>query len=69
MVEALRKRQVKKKFLCAGAVIGRHADAAHGDEVRRTQRGNNNGYCQDTDILVRLGPSRRLLDLAGGSGI
>jgi glycogen operon protein len=21
-----------------------------GDEVRRTQRGNNNGYCQDSDI-------------------
>ncbi len=23
---------------------------AHGDEVSRTQRGNNNGYCQDNDI-------------------
>lgn len=21
-----------------------------GDEVRRTQRGNNNGYCQDNEI-------------------
>ena len=26
-----------------------------GDEVRRTQRGNNNAYCQDNEIeLVRL---------------
>ena len=30
-----------------------------GDEVRRTQRGNNNAYCQDNELtLVRLGPRR-----------
>ena len=30
-----------------------------GDECRRTQKGNNNAYCQDNDIsLVRLGPGR-----------
>ena len=30
-----------------------------GDECRRTQRGNNNAYCQDNDIsLVRLEAGR-----------
>ena len=30
-----------------------------GDEVRRTQRGNNNAYCQDNEIeLVRLDAAR-----------
>ena len=30
-----------------------------GDEVRRTQDGNNNTYCQDNEIeLVRLGERR-----------
>ncbi len=28
----------------------RGADDAHGDELGRTQGGNNNGYCQDNDI-------------------
>ena len=23
---------------------------AHGDELGRTQRGNNNGYCQDNEL-------------------
>ena len=26
------------------------ADAAHGDELGRTQQGNNNGYCQDNEL-------------------
>ena len=31
-----------------------------GDEIGRTQRGNNNAYCQDNEhLLVRLGPRRR----------
>ena len=31
-----------------------------GDEFGRTQRGNNNAYCQDNEIsLGRLGPSTR----------
>ena len=48
-IEALRNRQVKNFFalelLAAGTPM-----LLMGDEVRRTQRGNNNAYCQDTDI-------------------
>jgi isoamylase len=48
-VEALRNRQVKNFFaltlLAAGTPM-----LLMGDEVRRTQRGNNNAYCQDSDI-------------------
>jgi glycogen operon protein len=47
-VEALRNRQVKNFFaielLSAGTPM-----LLMGDEVRRTQRGNNNAYCQDND--------------------
>jgi isoamylase len=49
MVEALRNRQVKNFFaltlLAAGTPM-----MLMGDEVRRTQRGNNNAYCQDSDL-------------------
>jgi isoamylase len=45
----LRNRQVKNFFalvlLAAGTPM-----LLMGDEVRRTQRGNNNAYCQDSDI-------------------
>jgi isoamylase len=48
-VEAVRNRQVKNFFalvlLAAGTPM-----LLMGDEVRRTQRGNNNAYCQDSDI-------------------
>ena len=48
-VEALRNRQVKNFFalelLSAGTPM-----LLMGDEVRRSQGGNNNGYCQDSDI-------------------
>jgi len=48
-VEALRNRQVKNFFalelLAAGTPM-----LVMGDEVRRTQRGNNNAYCQDNEI-------------------
>jgi glycogen operon protein len=48
-VEALRNRQVKNFFalllLAAGTPM-----LLMGDEVRRTQRGNNNAYCQDSNI-------------------
>jgi glycogen operon protein len=48
-VEALRNRQIKNFFvlelLSAGTPM-----LLMGDEVRRTQRGNNNAYCQDSDI-------------------
>ncbi len=48
-VEAVRNRQIKNFFalqlLAAGTPM-----LLMGDEVRRTQRGNNNAYCQDSDI-------------------
>ncbi len=48
-VEALRNRQVKNFFalelLAAGTPM-----LLMGDEVRRTQRGNNNAYCHDNEI-------------------
>lgn len=49
LIEQLRSRQVKNYFasllLSAGTpmILG-------GDEFRRTQKGNNNAYCQDNDI-------------------
>ena len=48
-IEALRDRQIKNFFtlelLAAGTPM-----LLMGDEVRRTQQGNNNGYCDDTEI-------------------
>jgi glycogen operon protein len=48
-IEALRTRQVKNcfalEFLSAGTPM-----LLMGDEVRRTQQGNNNAYCQDNEI-------------------
>src|SRR5215467_5562191 len=48
-VEALRNRQIKNFFalelLSAGTPM-----LLMGDEVRRTQRGNNNAYCQDSEV-------------------
>ncbi len=48
-IERLRNRQVKNflalTLLSTGAPI-----LLMGDEVRRTQQGNNNAYCQDRDI-------------------
>jgi glycogen operon protein len=48
-IEALRNRQVKNFFalelLSAGTPM-----LLMGDEVRRTQRGNNNAYCHDSEI-------------------
>jgi glycogen operon protein len=48
-IEALRNRQVKNflalEFLAAGTPM-----LLMGDEVRRTQQGNNNAYCQDSEI-------------------
>jgi len=48
-IDRLRNRQVKNflalTLLSVGAPI-----LLMGDEVRRTQRGNNNAYCQDNDI-------------------
>ncbi len=48
-VEALRERQVRNllavTLLSAGVPM-----ITMGDEARRTQRGNNNGYCLDTEL-------------------
>jgi isoamylase len=48
-INALRLRQIKNfltlTFLSQGTPM-----LLMGDEVRRTQRGNNNAYCQDNDI-------------------
>ena len=48
-IETLRNRQVKNFFalelLAAGTPM-----LLMGDEVRRTQQGNNNAYCQDSEI-------------------
>ena len=48
-IEAIRNRQVKNFFALALLAAGTPM-LLMGDEVRRTQRGNNNAYCQDSDI-------------------
>ncbi|HTO48959.1 MAG TPA: glycogen debranching protein GlgX [Burkholderiales bacterium] len=47
-VERLRKRQVKNFLALTLLSVGTPMLLA-GDEVRRTQRGNNNAYCQDDE--------------------
>jgi len=48
-IEALRNRQVKN-FLALLLLSTGTPMLLMGDEVRRTQRGNNNAYCQDSEI-------------------
>jgi isoamylase len=48
-VEKLRNRQVKN-FLTATLLSVGMPMILMGDEVRQTQRGNNNAYCQDNEI-------------------
>ncbi|MGH9146624.1 MAG: glycogen debranching protein GlgX [Vicinamibacterales bacterium] len=48
-VEALRNRQVKN-FLTILVLAAGTPMLLMGDEVRRTQQGNNNAYCQDNEI-------------------
>ena len=48
-VEALRVRQIKN-FLCLLFLSQGTSMLLMGDEVRRTQGGNNNAYCQDNPI-------------------
>jgi glycogen operon protein len=48
-VEALRMRQVKN-FLAVTLLSSGVPMIAMGDEARRTQRGNNNAYCQDGEL-------------------
>jgi glycogen operon protein len=46
---ALRGRQ-QRNFLTTLILSQGVPMLSHGDEVGRTQRGNNNGYCQDNDV-------------------
>ena len=48
-IEALRNRQVKNFFVLEMLAAGIPM-LLMGDEVRRTQQGNNNAYCQDSEI-------------------
>jgi glycogen operon protein len=48
-VEALRSRQIRNFLSLLLLAVGTPM-LAMGDEIRRTQRGNNNAYCQDNDI-------------------
>jgi isoamylase len=48
-IEELRNRQVKN-FLSAVLLSAGTPMLLMGDEARRTQRGNNNAYCQDNEI-------------------
>lgn len=48
-IEALRQRQIKN-FLCVLFLAQGTPMLSMGDEVRRTQHGNNNGYCQDNEL-------------------
>ena len=47
----LRLRQRQRRNFLATLLISQGVPMiAHGDELGRTQRGNNNGYCQDNEI-------------------
>jgi glycogen operon protein len=48
-VEVLRNRQVKNFFALVLLAVGTPM-VLMGDEVRRSQSGNNNAYCQDSDL-------------------
>ena len=71
-IRSLRERQ--KRNLLTTLVLSQGVPMLlGGDEIGRTQRGNNNAYCQDSEIswidwslrdenLVLLGFTRRLMD-------
>jgi glycogen operon protein len=48
-IEQLRERQIRNMTAILMLSQGGHMIVA-GDEIRRTQKGNNNAYCQDSDI-------------------
>jgi isoamylase len=48
-IEKLRNRQVKNFFVTTLLSVGLPM-LSMGDEVRRSQRGNNNAYCQDNEV-------------------
>jgi isoamylase len=62
-VNALRERQ-KRNFLTTMMLSQGVPMISHGDELGRTQRGNNNAYCQDNPLAWidwDLGPEQRSL--------
>ncbi|MFH1856139.1 MAG: glycogen debranching protein GlgX [Candidatus Omnitrophota bacterium] len=48
-VSRLRKKMIKNAFCCLLFSLGTPM-LLSGDEITRTQRGNNNAYCQDSEI-------------------
>lgn len=48
-IAALRRRQ-QRNFLATLLLSQGVPMLAHGDELGRTQQGNNNGYCQDNEL-------------------
>ena len=48
-VEELRSRQIRNLIALLLVAVGTPM-LSMGDEVRRTQRGNNNAYCQDNEV-------------------
>ncbi len=48
-IRALRARQ-KRNFIATVFLSQGVPMLSHGDEMGRTQRGNNNGYCQDSEL-------------------
>ena len=48
-VERLRRRQIKNLFVILLISVGAPM-LQMGDEMRRSQRGNNNAYCQDNEV-------------------
>jgi isoamylase len=71
-VEALRNRQVKNFLTVTLLSIGMPM-VLMGDEVRRTQRGNNNAYCQDNEtswfdwsLVAKHADIHRFLTLLNG---
>ena len=50
-IEAVRKSQIKN-FLLTLLISRGVPMLLGGDEFRRTQRGNNNAWCQDNDISL-----------------
>lgn len=48
-ITALREKQIRNFFLITLLSVGTPM-ICMGDELRRTQRGNNNAYCQDNEI-------------------
>jgi glycogen operon protein len=72
IVETLRTRQVKNFLTVTLLSIGMPM-ILMGDEVRRTQRGNNNAYCQDNEtswfdwtLVARHADVHRFLTLLNG---